>query len=691
MAQKLYSSKNKTLFNKNKYTQMKKYILQFFAFICFATINAQDFKFGEVSKAELEEKEHPQDPEAEAAILYERMHCTFRFSQEDGFYVETNVHRRIKIYNKDGFEMANHFIPLYKGSGEREKVAGLKAYTYNLENGKIEDTKLRKDGIFKEKRSEYVEVEKLTMPNIKEGSVVEYKYRMISPYYGNINEIKLQYDIPVNRMEVTFEAPEYFIYKKHYKGYFLLKPIETSRAGKIRLNSKTRSGGFTGPVQTNFSQREIDFSYNITKFNLKNVPALKKESFISNIENYRSTIKFELSQSQMPNSMANYYSKSWDAVVKTIYKSESFGGQLEKASYFKSDIDGLIEGVTGDLKKANLIYNYLRNKVKWNGNYGKYTDIGVRKAYKENTGNVADMNLMLTAMLRHAGINANPVILSTQQHGIPIFPTLNGFNYVISAIEVEDAVILLDATNYYGEPNVLPLRALNWSGRLIRKDGSWSQISLMPQKAALRATSLNVILDENGDLTGQQRTQFTSHNALSFRKRYTKADEADYLEKLENNIGDIEIDEHTVTNLKKIGKPVLESYSFTKEAQAEVIGDKLYFSPLFFLATAENIFKVEERVYPVDFGYPWKRKIMMNIQLPAGYEVESLPEATAVRLPDNLGSYSFNISKTQAGISVVMSKQINSSVIVPDKYSALREFYKMLVEKEKEKVVLRKM
>lgn len=671
---------------------MKKYILLAFAFVCFATINAQEFKFGDISKAELEEKQHPKDPEAEAAILYEKIYCTFRFVQGQGFQVETMVHKRIKIYSKDGFEMATHYIPLYKGSGEREKVAGLKAYTYNLENGKIEKTKLKKGGIFKEKRSEYVEVQKLTMPNIKEGSVVEYKYKMISPYYRSINEINLQYSIPVNHIEVVFETPEYFTYKKHYKGYFLLKPVETSRSGTITLTGSSRSGGFTnqGSRATSFSRDDIDFTYNVTKFNLKNVPALKEESFVSNIENYRSTVKFELAQTQMPRSIPKYYSKSWDDVVGTIYRSKAFGGQLEKTSYFKNDIDGLIEGVTGDLKKASLIYNYVRNKVKWNGNYGKYTDVGVRKAYKENTGNVADMNLMLTAMLRYAGVNANPVILSTRQHGITTFPTLNGFNYVISAIEVEDAVILLDATNYYGEPNILPIRALNWSGRLIRKDGSWSQISLMPQKPALRATSLSVVLDENGDLTGKQRTQFTSHRALNFREIYTKANEVDYLERLENSIGDIEIDEHIVKNLKKIGKPVLESYSFTKEAQAEVIGDKLYFSPLFFLATSENIFKTEKRVYPVDFGYPWKRKIMMSIQLPAGYEVESLPEATAVQLPDNLGTYSFNISKTPTGISVVMSKEINTSVITPDKYAALREFYKMLVEKEKEKVVLKK-
>lgn len=668
---------------------MKKYILYVIAFLCFTAMHAQEVEFGDISKEALQQEKHSNDPEASAAILYEKMYVTTRYIQGQGFQLETNVHRRIKIYNKEGFEKANHSVALFKDRGENERISGLKGYTYNLENGKVDRTKLRNDGVFTENRSENWEVEKITMPNVKEGSIVEYRYKVVSPYWQSVNEIYFQYDIPVDQIEVVFEAHDYFTFKKHYKGYFRLEPKEESRSGKITISGVEKSGGFTS-VKRNYSRDDYDFNYKISRFNLKNVPALKDESFVSNVENYRSAVKFELAQVQMPNDIPQYLTKTWDDVVKTIYRSERFGGELEKNSYFNDDIDGLISGVSGDMKKAAMIYNFVRNKIKWNGGYGKYTDAGVRKAYRENTGNVADMNLMLTAMLRYAGINANPVILSTRNHGIKMFPTLDGFNYVISAIEVENAVILLDATNYYGEPNVLPMRALNWSGKLIRKDGSWSQISLMPQQHAVRTTSVSVNLSDMGDLEGKQRTQFTSHNALGFREIYAQADEEDYLERLENEIGDIEIDEHDVKNLKKIGKPVLESYAFTKESQAEVIGDKIYFSPLFFMATSENIFKAEERVYPVDFGYPWKRKIMMNITLPEGYEIESLPEATAIQLPENLGRYSFNIKKTPMGISVVMSKEINSAIITPDKYAALREFYKVLVEKEQEKVVLKK-
>ena len=71
-------------------------------------------------------------------------------------------------------------------------------------------------------------------------------------------------------------------------------------------------------------------------------------------------------------------------------------------------------------------------------------------------------------MLREAGLGANPVLVSTRNHNIPLFPTLDGFNYVVSLVEFTDGnSILLDATEKYAMPNVLPYRALNWNGRKV--------------------------------------------------------------------------------------------------------------------------------------------------------------------------------------------------------------------------------
>ena len=142
-------------------------------------------------------------------------------------------------------------------------------------------------------------------------------------------------------------------------------------------------------------------------------------------------------------------------------------------------------------------------KIKWNNYYSYGCDNGVKKAYKEKTGNIADINLMLTSMLRYAGLVANPALVSTRSNGIAFFANRTAFNYVIAAVETDTGNILLDASYKYSTPNILPLRALNWQGRLIRKDGTSEAVDLMPEKLSNDNIFVNYTIDPTGKIDGK--------------------------------------------------------------------------------------------------------------------------------------------------------------------------------------------
>ena len=56
--------------------------------ICsFYSLQAQDYKFGEVSKEEISQKVHPTYPDADASILYRNVDTRFDYNQEDGFLI----------------------------------------------------------------------------------------------------------------------------------------------------------------------------------------------------------------------------------------------------------------------------------------------------------------------------------------------------------------------------------------------------------------------------------------------------------------------------------------------------------------------------------------------------------------------------------------------------------------------------
>ncbi len=653
---------------------------------------AQNYKFGKVSEAELEEKVYPQDSSANAAILYKKIRVYYRYDSNNGFVLITDVQERIKLYNQEGFDHATKKIMYYTpGGGNEEKVTSLKAVTYNLNNGKIEETKLKKSDIFDEKESRYWSSTKFTMPDIRPGSVVEFDYTITSPYLSNIDEIALQYEVPVRKIEVQVESPEYFVFKPLMKGYYPFQIASETKRGSINFTNKVRSGGggFTS-TQTKYENNKVDYTTNVSKIDLENVPALKEEPYVNNINNYRSAIKYELQYVKFPNSPIDYYSTTWTDVAKSIYDNPAFGSEVKKTGYFENDINSLLEGVSDPLQKTSIIFRYVKNRMNWNGYFGYYCDDGVRKAYKDKTGNVAEINLMLTAMLRHAGLDANPVLVSTRSHGIPLFPTREGFNYVVSAVSLDNGTVLLDGTAKFSTPGMLPPRAHNWMGRLIQKDGSSEEIDLTPKEMSKELVSVNYDITEDGIAEGRIRKQFTDHHALSFRQKYYTANEEEYLENLENTYNGMEISGYKLENKDDITKPIVETFSFSKENACDRIADKVYLSPMLFFATEENPFKLDNREYPIDFSYPWADKYIINIRIPSGYKTEILPEPSRVMLPDNLGSFLFNINETGDIIQVMVQTEMNSAIVSSVYYGAVKEFFKQLVEKETEKIVLTK-
>lgn len=671
---------------------MKKIIIFIITLFLFQINTAQDFKFGKVSKEELEQTKHYLDTTANAAVLYRSVRINYEYSQNDGFIQMREVRERIKIYNKDGYDLATKQIQLYdKSSSKRETLSELKGYTFTLDNGKVVKSKLKSQDVFEEKINEYYSKTSFTMPNISDGCVIELVYKKESPFIS-IDDIVLQFNVPIDKMDLKVKIPEFFKFNTHLNPRAMFYPelSKTVSGRKEVIGSKSRDRTNT-VAQTQFYRDDWEFKENVTTANLFNIPALKSEPIVRNINSYRSKLIWEYVLYQGPNGEVKDYSTSWPEVVGTIYKSESFGGQLAKSNYFEEDINALVSNVSEPLKKASLIFDFVKSKVKWNDYYGYRVQNGVKKAYKEGVGNSGDINLMLTAMLRYAGINANPVLISTSSNGIPILPTTDGFNFVVTAVELQDKVLLLDATDRYSTANVLSTNLINWQGRIIRENGSSTWVSLTPKVHSKDITALNVKINDDLTIDGKVRVMLSNQFAKNFRANYNNINEEEHIKDLEKDNGEIEVSNLDVKGSHNLSKPITYSYDYNLEDGVEEIGDKLYFSPLLFLTSNENPFKLDTRTYPIDFVYPIVTKYNVNIMIPDGYEVESMPKSIKVAYNENEGDFTCLVKQNGMMLQLAYSFSLNKTLILSLDYNQFKEFYQTMIDAQQEKIVLKKM
>lgn len=672
---------------------MKKRLIIVFVCFCTSILFSQKIEFGKVSKEALLEKVYAQDSTAKAAYLYKYRRTYYEYNASKGFEVVTDVHQRIKIYTKEGFDLATFNINYYKPkSGSKEKVTSIKGYTFNIVNGKTEKTKLSKKSIFDQRLNKYRGVKKITMPNIKVGTIIEVKYQIISPFSFSLDNLQFQYNIPVKKLSYKVEIPEYYVFNLKSKGYLNINLKRTKEGGSINWTSRTRtenrSSGMGASISSDVNNYEKKFIVNVYSFNEDDISALRDdEPYVNNIHNYRGGVEFELTSTKFPNSMLKFYTTSWKDVVKTIYKSPRFGNELEKNGYYKKELALAIETATSESEKLFKILQFVKSKVKWNGYNSKYTDLGVKKAYKEGVGNSADINLMLTSMLKKSGLKAFPILISTRSHGVPVSPTIEGFNYVIVGVKLQGKMMYLDATEKFSTPNTLPLRAINWKGRIIynNEDSEWG--SLVPKNYSLDENYMSIAFDDEMEITGMMRTIYTNLNALNYRSKSNHVKEDAIIEALENKYH-IEIDAFKVSNEKNILKSLVRTFKFSGEDLIEEINGKIYIAPLFFLTTKINPFKLKERKFPVDFAVPLKDKNTVNIKIPVGYKIESLPESMAIGIRDNLGVFRYKVVASESKISVTYQLQINQAIITPEYYQELKEFFNQMIKKQTEKIIL---
>ncbi|TDW45840.1 uncharacterized protein DUF3857 [Flavobacterium sp. 270] len=657
-------------------------IIIFLILVCtFSQISAQSYELGKVTIKELQEKANPKDTTAPATILFKKGRTFFSYNNTNGFSVNHVYEFKIKIYKKEGLSWADQKVRFYIGYEKmnEDRLEFSDAVTYNLENEKIVKTKLENKGTFKKNVNKYWNEKTITLPNVKVGSIIEYKYVLKSENIVRFPDFEIQYDIPVNYIEYKTEIPEFYIYKPILIGTY-----------QVAMDAKLASGNQSFTDEYNqtksLTYRQINTFYKGT-----DVPALVKEPYLNNVDNYKSTIKYELEKIRYPDQPDKDYSVTWEGVATTIFKDENFGKELNEKDFLLEDLKRILPNIESKNDRMNVIFKFVQNKMNWNEMYGCFTEKGVKKAYTEQTGNIAEINFILIDMLKLAGIDANPVLVSTIENGIPVYPTRTGFNYVIAAAEIDGKQVLLDAAHKYTIPDILPLNVLNWKGRLIKKDGTSTEIDLMPVNVSRDYSNIYVKMDSSGKMDGKIRTQKTDYDAYSFRIQNAGKNEENYLEKLEQQLGDVKISEYKIENKKtNLTNAVMETYSFVSENQSEIIGGKIFINPLLFFTRTKNPFNQEKRQNPIYFGYPTQEKFSLSIEIPDGYTVESMPNPVKILSENKEIVYLLNISNSENKIQINCSKEINNSIFASNQYNGLKDFFQKMIASQNEKIVLKK-
>jgi len=647
------------------------------------TSNAQKIKFKKVPAELVMATSCPYDEEAKAELIYHSTLVEYEYDVNNGqFDVAYYVHDRIKIYDAEDTKWADYSISYYKGKDKKssETIRDLEAYTFYAEGDKVEKIKLSKKNVFDEEVNKFYKVKKFAMPGVKSGVVLDIKYKKVSPYVFNIDEFYFQSSIPTRLAKYEILAPEYYNYNFNAKGSIPLDMQTSTSQDNFNYSYTVDESNDRRSVNRKRKQVSVDFQVNERLYLAKEVPAIKSEPYVYTMSNYKSSMKTELLFTNFPNTPAKYYTKTWVEIGDLLMENSKFGSQVNKKYKMLDDISQLVEGKSPKETIA-AIYSEVQSRYTWNEYANQYCEKGIKNLISEGTGNVAEINLLMVNLLRKAGLTAYPMVSRRSTSGFLNIanPSLSELDYVTAAVVLDDQIIHLDATSKYLLPGMLPFRALNLKGVIIDKENS-QEVPLNNPNSGGSSRLYDLEL-QGEELVGAVKG---GHNGYSVYKNKSKAEtEEKFIKNLSGD--DISYSDVELTGYENNKKLKFEGKAIVKNAIQEVDG-KIFIDLSAAQGDITNPFIAKERNFALFFDGKSKSTEVLKIKIPEGYTVETLPEKLNAASPEMMVKYLIEVAVTDQFLMITSRSSLNTLIIPPDYYSAIKDLYDLVESKYNEKI-----
>jgi len=152
----------------------------------------------------------------------------------------------------------------------------------------------------------------------------------------------------------------------------------------------------------------------------------------------------------------------------------------------------------------------------------------------------------------------------------------------------------------------------------------------------------------------------------------------------------MEVTKSEFQNAKEISKTFTESHEVVVSDYVMAVADVLYLNPFIVFREEANPFKLEKRLYPVDFDTQVEKMYLGKYTIPEGFQVDELPKSRVLVMPDKSAKYSYSVTQFGNTINISSNLQINKTLFTQEEYPGLREFYNQVIAKQAEQIVLKK-
>ena len=659
-------------------------VFGFIALILGGPRPAQAVGFQPISPDELKMTSEPQAPGAPAVILYRQVD-----RDDNGYTSHEDRYYRIKILTEEGRKYANVEIPFFK---EDQDITNIHARTIKA-NGSSEnfDGKVFERPLMRSRRSGLL-VKAFTFLDVQAGDLLEYYYTVD---YGTRR--------PVQQGELRFHyiyGSEWIVSEELFtkQARFSLKPYSVNIPGRIQAasdeNFSLRWTWHDLPAGATPKQGPD----HIVRMEANNVPAFRIEDHMPPEEEMQARVDFIYDFDFTGHDVAGFW-QHWGK--KQNERVESFVGHRKA---MEEAVAQIVSPGDGPELKLRKIYDKVQQMRNTSYELQK-TEQETKRANEKKEDNVEDvwergygtgqqLTWLYLALARAAGFEAYGCLVSNRRTHFFSPNSMEPGRLDSNVVQLK-----VDGKDRYFDPGgaFTPFGMLMWAEtaapglRLDKNGGTWIQTTLPKSAESEIERSGKLKLSENGSLEGKLTITYTGLEAMQRRLEERHADEVARKKFLEDEATSqvaaaAEVELTNKPDWSSSEAPLVAEFDLKVPGWVASAGKRAVFPAGLFSGEEKGMFEHATRVQPIYFEHPFEEVDDVTVELPTGWEVNSVP--TPQNVDGHIVTYSTSVENGKNTLH--LSRKLTVDILILDAkyYDALRDFFQRVKGGDEAQILL---
>jgi hypothetical protein len=356
----------------------------------------------------------------------------------------------------------------------------------------------------------------------------------------------------------------------------------------------------------------------------------------------------------------------------------------------------MTDTIKTDRGKASFLYKYMQQNMRYVSiqlGIGGFRPFAATFVDDKKYGDCKALSNYMHALLKAVDIPSYCAIIragENQESGDFAFPH-NDFNHEILCIPFKNDTTWLECTSSLTPFGKLGAFTENRTALLITEDGG--KLVNTPRSRAQDNqfnSDVHVVLQPDGSAKAQIKISSTGEYRIS----YLEMAAAKLDEQKEDWIRDLDMKQPSQFNFDSGKdadgvKQIDLNLEYDKYCDV-MAGDKQFYRPMVFALWHNTVPITEKRKNDFFFDFPLQKSCVTTIDLPEGFEVESMPSNASLKFSYGNYDISYVYNKDKNQVISTAKFVLNNQVIPAAKYTEMQVYMDGVVKAQNKKLVIRK-